>query len=69
MDSTRDDSLIMERVLRDAGIKTRLDIYPGLPHIFWVSYPEHSLREKYLNDTVLGFGWLLGKEVNATLNL
>ena len=32
----RDESLIYERALREEyGVKTKLDIYPGLPHIFW----------------------------------
>ncbi|KAL6405280.1 hypothetical protein AUP68_12124 [Ilyonectria robusta] len=61
LDTTRDDSLIMERILRDDGVKTKVDIYPGLPHIFWMSYPEHSMRPKYIQDTLKGVRWLLGK--------
>lgn len=35
LDLLRDDALIYERVLREEyGIKTKLDIYPGLPHSF-----------------------------------
>lgn len=32
----RDDAIIMDSELQKAGVKTKLDIYPGLPHIFWV---------------------------------
>lgn len=37
MDPLRDDAFIYEKRLQEEGIKTKLDIYPGLPHGFWVS--------------------------------
>ena len=50
-DMVRDESLIYERALREEyGVKTKLDIYPGLPHIFWnykrneEALPRHDRR-------------------------
>jgi acetyl esterase/lipase len=40
MDILRDEALIYEQVLReDNGVETKLDIYPGMPHIFWSTFP------------------------------
>lgn len=60
-DMLRDDALIYERELRlDHGIKTRVTMYEGLPHIFWYNYPDHSASKKFVEDASIGLGWLLG---------
>ena len=62
MDSLRDEALIYERVLRqDEGIKTKLDMYPGLPHGFWGFFPMLSTSNKFREDSVKGVSWLLGR--------
>ncbi|KEF63724.1 uncharacterized protein A1O9_01702 [Exophiala aquamarina CBS 119918] len=62
MDVLRDEALLYERVLRkDHGVKTRVDIYPGLPHVYWANFPTHSKSQDYAVDTNNGFGWLLNK--------
>ncbi|KAH8648689.1 Alpha/Beta hydrolase protein [Xylariales sp. PMI_506] len=62
MDIQRDDSLIYERELRlEYGVRTRVDVYPGLPHVFWFFYPDHSAVKKFYDEQCKGFGWLLGK--------
>jgi acetyl esterase/lipase len=63
LDPLRDDALIYERVLREEyGIATRLDIYPGLPHGFWASFPMLKSADKFRKDIVEGMGWLLGRK-------
>ncbi|KAF9774470.1 hypothetical protein IL306_007548 [Fusarium sp. DS 682] len=60
MDILRDEDLIYEQVLReDNGIETRLDIYPGMPHIFWGSFAHLGQGKKAAVDLVEGIKWLL----------
>ncbi|KAJ5120918.1 Alpha/Beta hydrolase protein [Penicillium bovifimosum] len=61
MDVLRDDGLIYERLLRDEGVPTRLDVYPGMPHGHWL-WPEHPLSTTSQIDVLCAIGWLLGQE-------
>ncbi|KAL6720060.1 hypothetical protein ACLMJK_001981 [Lecanora helva] len=62
-DINRDENLIFESVLREEnGVMTRMDIYPGQPHIFWQVFRELSATKKFWADTVSGIAWLLQKE-------
>jgi acetyl esterase/lipase len=66
LDPLRDEALIYEEVLRtECGVKTRLDIYPGLPHGFWAFFPMLSSSKKLKKDTIKGVAWLLGSEVDV----
>jgi acetyl esterase/lipase len=49
MGSFRDEGVIYERVLdREYGVKTKLDVYPGLPHGHWSYFPfmKSSVRDR-----------------------
>lgn len=60
MDPLRDEGLIYEQILRkENGVKTLVDIYPGLPHGFWSWFPEASFSKKLQEDNVKGMKWLL----------
>lgn len=60
LDSTRDCTLVMEKVWRDAGVPTRLDVYPGMPHVFWaLGLPPIEQINKQEEDTKKGLSWLM----------
>ncbi|KAK5990716.1 AB hydrolase superfamily protein B1A11.02 [Cladobotryum mycophilum] len=59
LDVVRDCGLVVEQVLRDAGVPTRLDIYPGVPHAFWALFPQLSQSKKQAQDARKGLEWLL----------
>lgn len=58
-DVMRDCTLIIDQVWRDAGVKTRLDVYPGMPHAFWILELPIAQMRKFEEDTVAGLRWLL----------
>ncbi|EXJ88096.1 hypothetical protein A1O1_05024 [Capronia coronata CBS 617.96] len=67
MDPLRDEGLIYERVLREEnGIKTKLNVYPGLPHGHWGFFPFLKSSQKFRKEQVEGMGWLLGREPDFT---
>ncbi|KIW11151.1 hypothetical protein PV08_10451 [Exophiala spinifera] len=62
MDILRDDGLIYADVLENLGVQTRVSIYPGAPHAFWVAFGMTALAQKWKTDKTAGVGWLLGRE-------
>jgi acetyl esterase/lipase len=62
LDPLRDDGIIYERVLREEhGIRTRMDVYPGLPHGHWSFFPMLKASIQARKDQVEGMGWLLNR--------
>lgn len=66
MDPLRDEGLIYATMLEeDSGVKTRVEVYPGLPHGHWGFFPYLKGSAKFRKEQVEGFGWLLGMEPNV----
>ncbi|KAI0659767.1 alpha/beta hydrolase fold-domain-containing protein [Cubamyces menziesii] len=59
MDPLRDEGLLYARLLRDAGVQTRLNIYPGVPHTFMMVFPETEVAARVERDVRDGLRWLL----------
>lgn len=68
MEIYRDDGLILEDILRTNGAETRLDIYPGCPHIFWSVFAPGMVTQatKWAQDTQKGFEWLLRNDSTSS---
>jgi acetyl esterase/lipase len=61
LDPLRDEAVLYDRVLREAGVLTRFELYAGYGHMFWTNYPELEESEKFVRDTLAGVKWLLEK--------
>ena len=60
MDPLRDEAIIYEKILREeSGVRTKIDLYPGLPHGFWSFFPNTEFTRNQQEDSVNGMAWLL----------
>ncbi|TKX23817.1 alpha/beta hydrolase fold-containing protein 16 [Elsinoe australis] len=69
-DPLRDDGIIIDKILRKNGTKTRLTAWPGLPHAHFALLPDPELKKNAARDTMKGFAWLLGasEPANETID-
>ncbi|KAI0264094.1 alpha/beta hydrolase fold-domain-containing protein [Gloeopeniophorella convolvens] len=72
LDPFRDDGFLYDSVLREAGVKTRVNVsgwltdlalgsYPGLPHGFASEFGHFKVTEQYDKDVMDGLRWLLAQ--------
>ena len=66
LDPWRDGGIIYGEVVEECGSHSKIDIYPGLPHCWWSSYPMLSKTERWKEDTVEGMRWLLKHQKTGT---
>jgi len=62
-DMLRDDAIIYERILReDYKVPTRINVYKGLPHMFWGFFPTSKAAIQWKEDLSDAVKWLLQKK-------
>ncbi|KAJ6584896.1 Alpha/Beta hydrolase protein [Mycena capillaripes] len=59
LDPLRDETLLYEKLLKEEGVKTKLTIYPGVPHAFQYMFPSIKMGLKWEEDYRAGLRWLL----------
>ncbi|KAJ3492996.1 hypothetical protein NLG97_g5012 [Lecanicillium saksenae] len=57
-DPRRDEALLLEQVLKEEGMGTKLDVYPGLPHGFWTTCPELPESKRWLDKLLEGLNFV-----------
>jgi versiconal hemiacetal acetate esterase len=48
----------MEHELRSKGVNVKLDMYKGLPHVFWM-FPTLSATKTFIGNLLAGIKFIL----------
>ncbi|KAF5655277.1 lipase esterase [Fusarium sp. NRRL 25303] len=57
-DPLRDDNVAMGHELRSKGVNAKLDMYEGLPHVFWM-FPTLSATKTFIGNLMAGIKFVL----------
>lgn len=58
-DPRRDEGVLFERLLREAGVEVRMDVHQGLPHGFWTVCRSLEVSKEWERKMVEDVGWLI----------
>lgn len=67
LDMYRDGCFLYQKELENDNVATKVDVYPGLPHCWWTSYPEIAASQRWYQNSIAGMKWLLMKTENRRM--
>lgn len=67
LDPWRDCAIVLAEELEKVGGKARLDVYPGMPHVWWTTFYRLKSTQRWLGNTLDGVRWLLEQGGTAKL--
>ncbi|KAJ7623551.1 alpha/beta hydrolase fold-domain-containing protein [Roridomyces roridus] len=59
MDLLRDEAILYNKLLQEEGVKTKMTLYPGVPHSFHPFVPTIAAAVKLEKDFSEGLKWIL----------
>lgn len=58
-DPRRDEGVLFERLLREAGVEVTMEVHKGLPHGFWTVCRGLEVSREWERKLVGAMGWLI----------
>ncbi|KPM36160.1 hypothetical protein AK830_g10419 [Neonectria ditissima] len=58
-DPRRDEAILLDQLLQEAGIATKSHVYQGLPHGFWTTCPDLPMSKQWLEHLTSGIRWMI----------
>ncbi|EIM86735.1 uncharacterized protein STEHIDRAFT_168663 [Stereum hirsutum FP-91666 SS1] len=62
LDPLSEECLLYERLLRQAGVSTKVFVYAGVPHAHFLTFPGLKASAELFEDTKIGIRWLLRQQ-------
>lgn len=65
IDPWRDTGILYAEELRKQNVAAKLEVYPGLLHCWWSTFPQIDATKQWLDRTLAGMSWVLGKGISG----